>query len=136
LSARACRTALDRASMRANEIDVIVDVSCTGIAIPAVDVALAPLLGLRPDVTRIPVTESGCAAGALGLAIAQRFARTGQRVLVLAVALCSLSHVHEDSSRANLIASVLFGDGAAAAVVVPEGRGPSITACGSHLIPD
>jgi alkylresorcinol/alkylpyrone synthase len=136
LSARACRAALERASMGANEIDVIIDVSCTGIAIPAVDVALAPLLGLRPDVTRIPVTESGCAAGALGLAVAQRFARTGQRVLVLAVELCSLSYVHEDGSRANLIASVLFGDGAAAAVVVPDGRGPSIIACGSHLIAD
>jgi alkylresorcinol/alkylpyrone synthase len=136
LSVRACEGALQRAGVRANEIDVIVDVSCTGVVIPAVDVALAPLLGLRSDVTRIPVTESGCAAGALGLAIAQRFARTGQRVLVLAVELCSLSFVREDRSRANLIASVLFGDGAAAAVVVPDGDGPSIVACGSHLIPD
>ncbi len=134
LAARACREAIERAGISAADVDVIIDVSCTGISIPAIDVALAPLLGLRPDVRRIPITESGCAAGALGLGLAGTLASTGMRVLVVAVELCSYSHVRKDLSRANLVASVLFGDGAAAALVLPDGPGPRIHAVGSHLI--
>jgi alkylresorcinol/alkylpyrone synthase len=136
LGARACREALDRARTRAVDIDVILDVSCTGIAIPALDVSLVPLLGLRADVRRIPITESGCAAGALALGLAATLAQAGMRVLVIAVELCSLTMVRDDRSRTNLIASVLFGDGAAAAVVLPGGPGPRIAAVGSHLIPE
>jgi alkylresorcinol/alkylpyrone synthase len=135
LAARACRTALDRAHVRARDIDALIDVSCTGLCIPALDVPLASRLGLRPNVRRIPITESGCAAGALALGLAGSLARDGQRVLVVAVELCSLTLCQNDRSRANLVASVLFGDGAAAAVVRPEGPGPRIDASGSHLIP-
>ncbi|MDZ4774366.1 MAG: 3-oxoacyl-[acyl-carrier-protein] synthase III C-terminal domain-containing protein [Planctomycetota bacterium] len=136
LCERASLAALGRAGMRAHEVDVVIDVSCTGIVIPAVDVALSARLGLRSDVRRIPITESGCAAGALALGLAASLSRTGQRVLVVAVELCSLSLVRGDRSRTNLIASVLFGDGAAAAIVTPDGVGPRITAVGSHLIPE
>lgn len=136
LSLRACRTALERARLAATDVDVIVDVSCTGVVIPALDVSLAPALGLRADVRRIPITESGCAAGALALGLAATLAQCGQRVLIVAVELCSLTLVRGDASRTNLVASVLFGDGAAAAVVVPNGTGPRVEAVGSHLIPD
>jgi alkylresorcinol/alkylpyrone synthase len=130
----ACRRALEKASIGPREIDVVIDVSCTGIMIPALDVRLVPALGLRRDVRRVPITESGCAAGALALGMAGSFAERGLRVLVVAVELCSLSFVHGDRSRTNLVAAVLFGDGAAAAVIRPGGPGPRIEAVGSHLI--
>jgi alkylresorcinol/alkylpyrone synthase len=136
LAIRACRGALERAAITAREIDIVIDVSCTGITIPALDVRLVPALGLRRDVKRVPITESGCAAGALALGIAGTFAERGLRVLVVAVELCSLSLVQGDRSRTNLVASVLFGDGAAAAVILPGGPGPRIEAVGSHLIED
>jgi alkylresorcinol/alkylpyrone synthase len=136
IAERAARTALQRANLTARDVDVVIDVSCTGVVIPAIDVALAERLGLRPDARRVPITESGCAAGALALGLAASLARSGQRVLVVAVELCSLSLVRGDHSRTNLIASVLFGDGAAAAIVEPEGRGPRVVAIGSHLIPE
>ncbi len=136
LSARAAELALERAGIEASEVDAIVDVSCTGIAIPALDVGLVPRLGLRHDLRRFPITESGCAAGALALGLAGSLARTGQTVLVTAVELCSLTLCPGDQSRTNLVASVLFGDGAAAAVVRPEGPGPRLLASGSRLIPD
>ena len=136
LSTRAASSALERAGLSARDLDVLVDVSCTGIAIPAIDVALVPALGLRNDVLRIPITESGCAAGALALGISRTFAERGGRVLVVACELCSLTLVGEDSSRSNLVASVLFGDGAAAAIVAPDGRGPELLASGSRLLPD
>lgn len=136
LSARAAEVALERAGIEPGEVDAIVDVSCTGIAIPALDVGLVPRLGLRHDLRRFPITESGCAAGALALGLAGSLARTGQTVLVTAVELCSLTLCPGDRSRTNLVASVLFGDGAAAALVRPEGPGPRLLASGSRLIPD
>ncbi len=135
LALRACRSALGRSGLGADEIDVLIDVSCTGIAIPALDVSLAPLLGLRRDVRRIPITESGCAGGALAIGLADSLARAGHRILLVAVELCSLSLVHGDRSRTNLVASLLFGDGAAAAVVATEPPGVRIEAVRSHLIP-
>ncbi|MEZ6015098.1 MAG: 3-oxoacyl-[acyl-carrier-protein] synthase III C-terminal domain-containing protein [Planctomycetota bacterium] len=136
IAQRAAAEALQRAGMAPTEIDVLVDVSCTGICIPALDVALVPLLGLRSDIKRLPITESGCAAGALALGLAADLARAGKRVLIVAVELCSLSLVPEDRTRTNLVASLLFGDGAAAAIVAPDGPGPTIEAVGSDLIPD
>ena len=136
LARTSAQKAIDRAEIDADEIDVIIDVSCTGIAIPAIDVGLAPMLGLRSDVTRIPITEAGCAAGALALGMAAKFASAGQTVLVVAVETCTLSLCREDLSRTNLVASVLFGDGAGAAVVVPNGTGPELRQTSSHLIPN
>ncbi len=155
LAERAAKQALDRARLEPHAIDVLVDVSCTGLVIPALDVALAPRLGLSPAVRRIPITESGCAAGALGLSLAATLAQSRQRVLLVSVELCSLTLVPGDRSRTNLVSSVIFGDGAAAAVIEPAGaegarevaaskrvppgaaskRVPRFEAVASHLIP-
>jgi len=136
LAERACKTALERAKTSPEEIDVLIDVSCTGIAIPALDVDLAPRLGLRRDVRRIPITESGCAAGAVAMGLAATFAQAGLSVLIVAVELCSLTLCQGDRSRTNLVASVIFGDGAGAGVIRPGGPGPRIEAFASHLIPE
>ncbi|TAH34424.1 MAG: type III polyketide synthase [Planctomycetota bacterium] len=136
LAETAARRALERARLAPEQVDVVLDVSCTGIAIPALDVDLAQRLSLRADARRVPITESGCAAGALGLGLAANFAALGQRALVVAVELSSLTLVQGDRSRANLVASLLFGDGAAAAIVLPGGGTPCIAAAGSHLFPD
>src|SRR6266850_1006099 len=61
LSQRAAASALAASDVAPSEIDLLIDVSCTGIAIPALDVDLVPALGLRSDVRRVPITESGCA---------------------------------------------------------------------------
>jgi alkylresorcinol/alkylpyrone synthase len=136
LATRAAAEAIRRSGLSPGEIDHLIDVSCTGVAIPALDVDLVPALGLRSDVRRIPITESGCAAGALALSMAGSFVQQGERALVVAVELCSLTFVSEDVRRTNLVASVLFGDGAAAAVLAPGGTGPRLTAVGSHLLPE
>ena len=141
LAARALRGALESTRMDAERIDVLIDVSCTGLTIPALDVALAEELGLRPDVRRIPITEAGCAAGALALGLGASLCAGGALVALVAVALCSLTLCAGDSSRTNLVSAALFGDGAGAALLVPGGpngpraSGPRITAVGSHLIP-
>ena len=136
LCMRAAQGALERAKVDPEQIDVLIDVSCTGISIPALDVELAPRLGLRPDIRRIPITESGCAAGALALGMAATFAQAGLNVLVVAVEICTLTLVREDLSRTNLIASLLFGDGAGAMVITSGGEGPRIEATSSYLVPE
>ncbi|MEM7517503.1 MAG: hypothetical protein AAF368_11350, partial [Planctomycetota bacterium] len=138
VGAEAARSALERAGVLPDEVDVLIDVSCTGLSLPALDVALVPALGLRPQTRRVPIAEAGCAAGALGLGLAAQFAAGGATVLVLATELCSLTLVPDDASRANLISGVLFGDGASAAVVSPKGtkeKSVPIRAVGSHLFP-
>jgi alkylresorcinol/alkylpyrone synthase len=120
LGRRVARDALARADVAAADIDLIVTTSCTGIMIPSLDAYLVDDLGLRADVRRLPITELGCAAGAAALARTHDFlvGFPGARALVIAVELPSLSMQRADISAANIVSTALFGDGAAAAVLV------------------
>jgi len=133
--ARAGADALAAAGVRGEEVDAVIAVSCTGLAIPGLDVQLAPRLGLRPDCLRIPINAAGCAGGALGLNLSAQLA-ADRTVMLLAVEMCTLAFVPGETDRANLIAGALFGDGAAALLLQPGGSGPRILASGSHLFPN
>jgi alkylresorcinol/alkylpyrone synthase len=136
--------ALAAAGVRADEIDLVVTVSCTGILIPSLDVYLADELGFRRDVRRLPLTELGCAGGAAALGRAYDFLRgyPAARALVVAVELPSLSLQRYDVSPANLVSTALFGDGAAAVVLAgsaaDERQAPrvlQVLEAGSHVFP-
>jgi len=142
---RAGRQALDRAGLAGSDIDAVVTVSSTGIATPSLEARLMAPLGLRPDVQRLPLFGLGCAGGVLGLARAADWARAqpGRTVLLLVVELCCLSFRDNDTGKANLVATALFGDGGAAAVlraVGPAGSDdrtrPAIRAWAEHTWPD
>jgi alkylresorcinol/alkylpyrone synthase len=141
LAEQAVRGALDRAGMAPGDVDVVVAVSVTGIAAPSLEARLVPRLGLRPDVVRVPVFGLGCVAGATGIALLHELLRgrpDGVAVL-MAVELCSLTVQRGDSSMANLVASGLFGDGAAAVVATGgrrTDRRPAVVATRSHIYPD
>jgi alkylresorcinol/alkylpyrone synthase len=119
LGREAAEKALERAHLRADEIDLIITVSCTGFMIPSLDAHLINLMGFRSDVRRMPFTELGCAAGAMALGRASDYLKAcpGGNALVIAVELPSLTFQRKDISQANLISSILFGDGAAAVIV-------------------
>jgi alkylresorcinol/alkylpyrone synthase len=140
LAMRVVPDALAKAGMHPRDIDHIVTVSCTGILIPSLDALLMNALPFRADCRRTPITELGCAAGAVGLTRAAEHIRSrpGENVLVIAVELSSLTFQRQDGSLTNLVASVLFADGAAAAVISgrPGGKGPRIIDSRSHLFPD
>lgn len=130
---------LERAEMKPADIDLFITVSCTGVIIPSLDAHLINEMGFRSDVRRLPITELGCAAGAASLARAWEFARgfPGANVLVVAVELPSLTFQRGNLTQANLISSVLFGDGAAAAVVTGNGgSGPRIVDSTTYLFPE
>jgi alkylresorcinol/alkylpyrone synthase len=119
LGREAAEKCLERAHLRADEIDLIITVSCTGFMIPSLDAHLINMMGFRSDVRRMPFTELGCAAGAmaLGRAADHLKAYPGGNALIIAVELPSLTFQRKDISQANLISSILFGDGAAAVIV-------------------
>jgi len=120
---------------------MVIAVSTTGLATPSLDVRLARVLGLRPTLVRMPLWGLGCAGGAAGLARANDFCRAypGGRVLVTALETCSLTLLRNDVSKKNLVATAIFGDGAAAVLVAGDevpSPGPRILATRSELFPD
>jgi alkylresorcinol/alkylpyrone synthase len=129
---------LERAHMRPEDIDLIITVSCTGVMIPSLDAHLANAMGFRSNVRRLPITELGCAAGAAAVARGRDFllAFPRAKVLVVAVELASLTFQRGSLSQANLISSILFGDGAAAAVMTGDNvPGPRVLDAESFLFP-
>ena len=119
LFADAASAALDAAGLRPADVDTVVTVSSTGIATPSLEARAAGQLGFRADVERVPVFGLGCAGGVTGLGIASRLAqsRPGSVVLLVAVELCTLSFRLDELTKANIVATALFGDGAAACVL-------------------
>jgi alkylresorcinol/alkylpyrone synthase len=135
----AATKALDAAGLAPSAIDGIVFVSTTGIAPPSIDARVAPRLGFRPDVRRVPVFGLGCAGGVTGLATAARLAEAepGSHWLFVCVETCSISIRLDSDDPAAIVATALFGDGAAAAVISTEGEGlAAIRGAAEKLWPD
>jgi alkylresorcinol/alkylpyrone synthase len=139
LFVEAADKALDAAGLNAQDVDTVVTVSSTGIATPSIEARVAREVGFRTDVERVPVFGLGCAGGVSGLSIAARLAasRPGTVVLMVAVELCSLAFRLDELTKANIVATALFGDGAAACVLRADSQGiAQIEASGQHLWPD
>lgn len=138
LACRAAEQALRRAGLAVEDVDAIVVVSTTGIATPSLDALVIDRLRLRRDVRRLPVFGLGCAGGVLGLARAADMAQAspGERVLVLVVELCGLTFRRNDLSKSNIVATALFGDGAAAVLLSTRGDGPAVAFSAEHTWPD
>ncbi|WBU37200.1 type III polyketide synthase [Homoserinibacter sp. YIM 151385] len=145
LAARAVQAALAAVGLAAADVDHLWFTTVTGAGAPTIDAHIAPLLGLRRDVTRVPSFGLGCAAGAAGIARVHDHLLGHPRdvAVVLSVELCSLTLQRGDVSVANAIASGLFGDGAAAVVMVGDERaaelglpGAEVRGARSALYPD
>lgn len=135
-----CR-ALVGAGLQPQELSAIFVTSVTGIAAPSLDARLANRMGLSPNIKRIPIFGLGCVAGAAGISRAADYVRgyPDQAAALLSVEFCSLTLQRDDLSMAHLISALLFGDGAAATVVVGsevESDGPEILATKSILYPN
>lgn len=115
----AARAALRDAGWRADAVDSVVTVSSTGIATPTLEAQVFTEMGFRDDIMRVPLFGLGCAGGVSGLSIARSLAdgAAGRKVLLVVIETCSLAFRADRFQKADIIASVLFGDGAAAACI-------------------
>ena len=131
------RRLLDEAKLKPEDLDAIVTVSTTGVATPSLDALLVERMGLRRDIRRLPVFGLGCAGGVIGISRAADLARAmpGSKVLFLVVELCALTFRKNDTSKSNIVATALFGDGAAGAILSTSGEGPALGAAGEYTWP-
>jgi len=135
----AATKSLDAAGVGAAEVDTVVTISSTGIATPSLEARVAGRMGFRADIERVPVFGLGCAGGVSGFSIASRLAqsRPGSVVLLVAVELCTLAVRLDELTKANIVATALFGDGAAACVLRAGEAGiAAVEMSGQHLWPD
>jgi alkylresorcinol/alkylpyrone synthase len=141
LGEKALCHALVGAGIEPRDLGAIFVTSVTGIAAPSLDARLINRMGLSPNIKRIPIFGLGCVAGAAGVSRAADYVRAfpDQAAALLSIELCSLTLQRDDISMAHLISAMLFGDGAAATVVVGsevESNGPEILATKSVFYPN
>ena len=135
----AANNALDAAELDPAEVDTVVTISSTGIATPSLEARAAARIGFRTDVERVPIFGLGCAGGVSGFSIASRLAcsRPGSIVLLVAVEVCTLAFRLDELTKANIVATALFGDGAAACVLrAYDGGIATVEMSGQHTWPD
>jgi alkylresorcinol/alkylpyrone synthase len=136
LGAEAARRALERAGPgAAAEVGDLLAVSCTGYSGPGLDIHLAVDLELGQRVQRLAIGHMGCYAALPALRAAAALATaSGRRALVTCVELCTL-HVQPLRTREDAVYLALFGDGAAAALVGPDGDGPTVVDAATVTVP-
>lgn len=144
LAAGAVQTLLEKNGLDAGAVDLLSSTTVTGIAVPSLDARLMNRLPFAPTTRRMPLFGLGCLAGAAGINRVADFLR-GQpqaAAVFVSVELCSLTLQKNDLSIANIVASGLFGDGAAALLMVGDehplaAKAPlKVVAGRSHFIAD
>ena len=121
---------LVKSNLKAEDLDFIITVSCTGIMIPSLDAYLINSLGMRQNIVRLPVTEMGCAAGVSGIIYANNFLKSNpnKRAAVVAVEAPTATFQLDDYSMANIVSAAIFGDGASSVILssYDDEKGPKL----------
>jgi predicted naringenin-chalcone synthase len=119
LSVEAAQKALEACEgITADDITHVITVSCTGFFAPGPDYVLVRRLGLKSSTLRYNIGFMGCYAAFPALRAAKAFCEADPDAVVLVVSaeLCTL-HVRSSNEPDQIIASSVFADGAAAAIV-------------------
>ena len=134
---QAVNNALAIAGKTAADIGQIVFVSTTGTMTPSLPSQMLGDMGFASDVRTVPVFGYGCAGGVIGLSLAADLYRAApdRDVLLVCLELCSMAYDHVQMEKKDLVATALFADGCAAALI-GAGQGPSLTAFAQQVWPD
>jgi alkylresorcinol/alkylpyrone synthase len=102
----------------ATEITHLITVSCTGLSAPGLDLEIISNLGLSNTIERTSINFMGCFAAVHGLKIANALVaqNPNAKVVIVCTEICSL-HFQKEATVDNITASMLFGDGSAAALI-------------------
>ncbi|MFF2810718.1 type III polyketide synthase [Streptomyces sp. NPDC058000] len=134
--------ALANARLKAEDIDAIIYVSCTGFLMPSLTAWLINTMGFRYDTRQLPIAQLGCAAGGAAINRAHDFcmAHPDSNVLIVSCELCSLCYQPDADDVGSLLSDGLFGDAVAAAVMRGRGAdgisGVQLERNASYLIPN
>jgi predicted naringenin-chalcone synthase len=127
LGVEAVEACLKQADLGPTDVDFLVTTTCTGRLVPSLDAHLIGALGLRSDVQRVHVGDTGCASAMVVLQQASNYLRAfpAGRVLAVSVELCSTTY-YLDAEAETAVANAIFADGAAAVLLTTTGPGPEI----------
>lgn len=120
LSLEAIRRCLD-GKINPGEVTHLITISCTGMSAPGLDLEIAELLDLPRTVFRTSINFMGCYAAIHGLKLAEALGKgsPGSKVLIVCTELCTL-HFQREGTPDNILSSLLFADGSAAALIVDD----------------
>ncbi len=137
LAAEAAISCISQSGEQMNSVTHLILVSCTGMVAPGVELQLMERLGLADTVERYCLHFMGCYAVFTGLKLADKILKSEPEanVLLVSVELCTL-HFQKEYSEDNLLANSLFGDGAAAALVMNSQKGLKIKSYLSQVLRD
>ncbi len=122
-----------------SNITHLITVSCTGMSAPGLDLQVTEMMELPKTLARTSVNFMGCYAAIHALKMADSICKSdaGAKVLMVCTELCTL-HFQRAATTDNITSSLLFGDGAAAALIVPDSdnsEGLHIDGFYSEIIP-
>ena len=119
LAYHAAQEALDKADLKAEELDMIIVATVTpDMAFPSTACILEDRLGAANAATLD--IEAGCSGFVYGVSVANQFVATGMYDNILVIGAETLSKIMDWEDRNTC---VLFGDGAGAAVIQPVANG-------------
>ena len=137
LACRAGGEALDQTGLIPGEIDALVINTCTGYLCPGLSSYVAERMGLDRRIPTFDLVGGGCAGALPGLMVAegQLASRGGGAVLCVSVEICSATFQMGDDISL-LLSNVLFGDGAAAAVLWTRPEGLELLGSSTMHLPE
>lgn len=137
MSVAAARKAITDWGGSIKDISHVITTGTSGWKEPGAAVAVIDALGLSEHTQKAELNFNGCFCGATCLRLARDTVRGGEANAVLVVASESASGMFDfvDTQVSSLLANSLFGDGAAAVVVAPEGRW-RFERAGMSLVPE
>ncbi|MBC7851384.1 MAG: type III polyketide synthase, partial [Chitinophagaceae bacterium] len=138
LSLEAIRQCLD-GKLKEQDVTHLITVSCTGMSAPGLDLQLMELMDLPRNIFRSSINFMGCYAAIHALKVADLICKSDSKakVMIVCTELCTL-HFQREPTVDNIASSLLFGDGSAAALVVPDDfttKGVKLDSFYSEIIP-
>lgn len=122
LATKAINELLEKYDLDPSDISSLWSNTVTGFAIPSLEARVMNQINFSSKTKRVPLLGLGCMAGAAGINRCADYLKAypTEAVIFFSVELCSLTLQLENISVPNLVSTGLFGDGAAAVLMVGD----------------